>query len=33
LGENLSINVLNAIPKAADLIEKQLQSLIHHIPG
>ena len=33
LGENLSINVQNAIPKAADLIEKQLQSLTHHIPG
>lgn len=33
LGENLSINVQNAIPKAVDLIEKQLQSLIHHIPG
>ena len=33
LGENLSINVQNAIPKAADLIENKLQSLIHHIPG
>jgi len=32
LGENLSIDVKNAIPKAADLIEKQLQSLLHHIP-
>ena len=32
LGENLSIDVKNVIPKAADLIEKQLQSLLHHIP-
>ena len=32
LGENLSTDVKNAIPKAADLIEKQLQSLLHHIP-
>ena len=32
LGENLSIDVKNAVPKAADLIEKQLLSLLHHIP-
>ena len=32
-GGNLSIKVQDAIPKAADLIEKRLQSLITQIPG